>query len=251
METTFLKFFLWTRKMKGWHTHRKKFNEGLKIHLSLSELDSKISPKFFSRQNSIRRRRKKFWHPQRKKATSFSLENQKWLMKKFFFQKFFSSMFSFGHQLCIFDNPAEVFPPETWNFFPRRPGRKEKIDIFQAKVFYLKILPWTRRPLVGRRCKKLLTKVEKVKKFWAYWKHDKQRKAFLFKNNSMFPQIFPIDTHNAVLTTPSKKIARRAENSSLTVESDTKISPKNFSPSKRPCGHAEWRFDIPTENKTT
>ena len=190
METTFLKFFLWTRKMKGWHTHRKKFNQGLKIHLSLSELDSKISPNFFSRPNSIRKRRKKFWHPLRKKATSFSLENQKWLMKKFFFKNSFPRCFHLGTSYAVLITRPKFFRQKLGTFFLEgREGRKKLIS-FRQKFFTSKYYHGHVDRLLDDAAKNFWQKSKKWKSFGHTGNTTNKEKRFYLKTTACFLKFF-------------------------------------------------------------
>ena len=77
-------------------------------------------------------------------------------------------------------------------------------------------------------------------------------KEFFFCGNN-FPQKNPMDTQIAVLTTSLKKFQRRAENLSLTCESDNGMwfSQKKVSSSNWSYGHVKWNFYILTEKETT
>ena len=108
--------------------------------------------------------------------------------KIFNFKNKFRSNFYCKHVACSFENPARKKLPEMREQFDRRPKIIEKITIFQAKTFVLKIFLTCIKQFWQPRLKIF----EKNRLVFAPC--PKMIDIFVFINNQFFRHFFPMDT---------------------------------------------------------
>ena len=121
--------------------------------------------KLFSVKMSIRSRRKKFRQPNKKQNDKDLLLFAQWpeTFEKqiYFFEKSFLKDFHWTPFLQIWHS-GRSFSSRSWESFGSESEKNRKKNVFfQTQFFFLKLFPWPRRSLAGRRCEKTFDKSRK------------------------------------------------------------------------------------------